>query len=184
MVFESQLSERKTINFENNKVDVFYDVLPPSPKLVVVGAVHIAIPLVEYAKILGFHTIVVDPRKAFGNRERFPHADELIQEWPEEYLENYPWDRGTYLVVVSHDDKLDVPALAIGCQNETRYIGALGSKKTFANHVHDLKAAGITDKKIAKIHSPIGVDIDARGPEEIALAIITEMISVKKGKIL
>jgi xanthine dehydrogenase accessory factor len=143
--------------------------------------VHIAIPLVHYARILGFHTTVVDPRKAFGNVERFPHVDRLVREWPEEFLKSYPWDQGTYLVVVSHDDKLDVPALAIGCQNEARYIGALGSKKTFAKHVKDLKAAGITDQQIARIHSPIGVDIAARGPEEIALAIITEMIAVKNG---
>jgi xanthine dehydrogenase accessory factor len=85
-------------------------------------------------------------------------------------------------VVVSHDDKLDVPALAIGCQNEARYIGALGSKKTFAKHVRELKEAGITDEQITRIHSPIGVDIAARGPEEIALAIITEMVAVRNGK--
>ncbi len=181
-VFSQQLSVRKTIEIRNKEVEVFFDVLAPSPKLVVVGAVHIAIPLVQYARILGFHTIVVDPRKAFGNRERFPHADELVQEWPEEYLQRYLWDRGTYLVVVSHDDKLDVPALAIGCQREARYIGALGSKKTFAKHVQDLKAAGISDEQIARIHSPIGIDIAARGPEEIALAIITEMVAVKNGK--
>ena len=156
--------------------------LAPSPKLVMVGAVHIAIPLVQYARILGFHTTVIDPRKAFGNIERFPHVDRLVQEWPEEFLQSFPWDQGTYLVVISHDDKLDVPALAIGCQKEARYIGALGSKKTFAKHVLDLKAAGITDEQIARIHSPIGVDIAARGPEEIALSIITEMVAVRNGK--
>ena len=107
---------------------------------------------------------------------------EVITEWPEEYLQTIPWDQGTYLVVVSHDDKLDVPSLAIGVQNETRYIGALGSKKTFANHVRDLKETGITEAQIARIHSPIGVDIAARGPEEIALSIITEMVAVRNGK--
>jgi len=181
-LFMRQHSQRMRLRTSTEEVDVFFDVIAPSPKLLIVGAVHIAIPLVQYAKILGFHTIVLDPRKAFGNRERFPHADELVQEWPEEYLQRYPWDLGTYLVVVSHDDKLDVPALAIGCQKETRYIGALGSKKTFANHVRDLKAVGISDEQIARIHSPIGVDIGARGPEEIALAIITEMIAVRNGK--
>lgn len=181
-VFSQQLCLRKTLQVEGKEVEVFFDVLAPSPKLVVVGAVHIAIPLVQYASILGFHTTVVDPRKAFGNVERFPHVDRLVQEWPEEFLKGFPWDQGTYLVVISHDDKLDVPALAIGCQKEARYIGALGSKKTFAKHVCDLKAAGISDEQIARIHSPIGVDIAARGPEEIALAIITEMIAVKNGK--
>lgn len=180
--FSQQSCLRKTIQFEEKEVEVFFDVLAPSSKLVVVGAVHIAIPLVQYARILGFHTTVVDPRKAFGNVERFPHVDRLVQEWPEEFLQNYAWDQGTYLVVISHDDKLDVPALAIGCQKEARYIGALGSKKTFAEHVRDLKAAGITDEQIARIHSPIGVDIAARGPEEIALSIITEMVAVRNGK--
>ena len=180
-IFEKQLSQRQNFDLQGEKIEVFFDVLNPSSKLVIVGAVHIAIPLVEYAKILGFHTTVVDPRKAFCNPERFPHVDELILEWPEEYLLTIPWDQGTYLVVVSHDDKLDVPALEIGVKNEARYIGALGSKKTFANHVKDLKEAGITDAQIARIHSPIGVDIAARGPEEIALAIITEMIAVRNG---
>lgn len=181
-VFSQQQCTRKTFQVNDQLVDMFFDMLAPSPKLVVVGAVHIAIPLVHYARILGFHTTVVDPRKAFGNVERFPHVDHLVREWPEEFLQSFPWNQGTYLVVVSHDDKLDVPALVIGCQNEARYIGALGSKKTFAKHVKDLKAAGITDQQIARIHSPIGVDIAARGPEEIALAIITEMIAVKNGK--
>jgi xanthine dehydrogenase accessory factor len=181
-VFSQQQCMRKTLQVKDQLVDVFFDVLSPSPKLVVVGAVHIAIPLVQYARILGFHTTVIDPRKAFGNIERFPHVDRLVREWPEEFLQRFPWDQGTYLVVVSHDDKLDVPALAIGCQNEARYIGALGSKKTFAKHVRELKEAGITDEQITRIHSPIGVDIAARGPEEIALAIITEMVAVRNGK--
>lgn len=181
-VFIGQHSQRKTILVQDQEYEVFFDIVDPSPKLVIVGAVHISIPLIQYAKILGFHTIVVDPRKAFGNPERFPHVDELVNQWPQEFLESYTWDQGTYLVVISHDDKLDVPALAIGCQNEARYIGALGSKKTFAKHVRDLKAAGITDEQIARIHSPIGVDIGARGPEEIALAIITEMVAVRNGQ--
>ena len=181
-VFSQQQCMRKTLQVKDQLVDVFFDVLSPSPKLVVVGAVHIAIPLVYYARILGFHTTVIDPRKAFGNIERFPHVDRLVREWPEEFLQRFPWDQGTYLVVVSHDDKLDVPALAIGCQHEARYIGALGSKKTFAKHVRELKEAGITDEQITRIHSPIGVDIAARGPEEIALAIITEMVAVRNGK--
>jgi len=180
-VFSQQQCTRKTFQVKDHVVDVFFDVLAPSQKLLIVGAVHIAIPLVQYARILGFHTTVIDPRKAFGNRERFPHVDQLVQEWPEEFLQRYAWDQGTYLVVISHDDKLDVPALAIGCQNEAQYIGALGSKKTFANHVRDLKTAGITEEQIARIHSPIGVDIAARGPEEIALAIITEMVAVRNG---
>ncbi len=182
-VLRSQQSIRKAIEVDDEAVEVFFDVLAPSPKLLIVGAVHIAIPLVEYAKILGFHTTVIDPRSAFSNVERFPHVDQLVKEWPQEYLGKYPWDEGTYLVVVSHDDKLDVPALEIACRKPARYIGALGSKKTFANHVRDLKEAGVSDEQIARIHSPIGLDLAARGPEEIALAIIAEMVAVRNGKI-
>lgn len=181
-VFQRQQCVRKHIQVGEELVELFFDVLEPSPKLVVVGAVHIAIPLVQYAKILGFHTTVIDPRKAFGNKDRFPHVDRLVQEWPEEFLQTYPWDMGTYLVVVSHDDKLDVPALALAVQNKARYIGALGSKKNFANHVRDLKAEGISDEQIARIYSPIGVDIGAHGAEEIALAIIAQVVAVSNGK--
>jgi len=182
-IFAHQQCTRKSFEIDSEPIEVFFDVLAPSPKLLVVGAVHIAIPLVEYAKILGFHTTVIDPRSAFSNVERFPHVDQLVKEWPQEYLERYPWDEGTYLVVVSHDDKLDEPALEIGCRNTARYIGALGSKKTFSNHVRELKEAGISDEQIARIHSPIGLDLAARGPEEIALAIIGEMVAVRNGKI-
>ncbi len=182
-IFAHQQCTRKSFEIDSEPIEVFFDVLAPSPKLLVVGAVHIAIPLVEYAKILGFHTTVIDPRSAFSNVERFPHVDQLVKEWPQDYLERYPWDEGTYLVVVSHDDKLDEPALEIGCRNTARYIGALGSKKTFSNHVRELKEAGISDEQIARIHSPIGLDLAARGPEEIALAIIGEMVAVRNGKI-
>ncbi len=180
-VLRTQKSQRVNLQSKEETVEVFFDILTPSPKLVIVGAVHIAIPLVHYAKILGFHTIVVDPRKGFSNLERFPHADQLVQEWPEEFFSTYPWDQGTYLVVISHDDKLDVPALEAACRNEARYIGALGSKKNFANHVRDLKELGVTDEEIARIHSPIGLNIAARGAEEIALAIIGEVVAVRNG---
>lgn len=181
-VFEHQQCLRTTIQIEHEDVEVFFDVLQPSSKLVIVGAVHIAIPLVQMAKLMGFHTTVIDPRKAFANRERFPHVDELILDWPEDYLEDYPWDRGTYLVAISHDDKLDVPALAHGIRSDARYVGALGSKKNFSNHVRDLKAAGCNDEEIARIHSPIGLNIGARGAEEIALSILAELVAVRNGK--
>ena len=94
-------------------MDLFIEVFPPPPRLVVIGAVHIAIALVSMAKLLGFHTTVIDPRKSFATRERFPHPDELITKWPEEALADLTLDEGTYLVSLSHDDKLDVPALKL-----------------------------------------------------------------------
>ncbi len=177
--FRNHQNQRLSFIIDEQEVEVFLDVFPPATRLVIIGAVHIAIPLVTFAKPLGFYTIVVDPRKAFSNRERFPHVDELIQQWPQEYLPELGLDEGTYLVTVSHDEKLDVPALAEACKKNTRYIGALGSKKTFENYKKDLIDLGISDSEIMRIHSPIGLNIGARGPEEIALSIITEMVAVR-----
>jgi xanthine dehydrogenase accessory factor len=179
--FRDHQNQRLTLQNVDQEYEVFLDLFPPAPRLVIIGAVHIAIPLVTFAKPLGFHTIVVDPRKAFSNRERFPHVDELIQRWPQEYLPELGLDEGTYLVAVSHDDKLDVPALAEACKNSTHYIGALGSKKTFDNHKKDLVELGISEDDIRRIHSPIGMNIGARGAEEIALSIITEIVAVRNG---
>ena len=130
---------------------------------------------------MGFHTVVVDPRKSFSNLERFPHADELVQEWPEEYFSRVGLNEGSYLAVVSHDEKLDVPALAFACKSKARYIGALGSKKTFEKNKNGMRELGIMEDAIAKIYSPIGVTIGAHGAEEIALSIMTEIIAVKNG---
>lgn len=179
--FQKQLPGRFEISENEEKSEVFFDIFSPLPCLIIVGAVHIAIPLVTYAKLLGFHTVVVDPRKSFSNLERFPHADELVQEWPDEYFARVGLNEGSYLAVVSHDEKLDVPALAFACRSKARYIGALGSKKTFEKNKNGMRELGIMEDDIAKIHSPIGVSIGAHGAEEIALSIMTEIIAVKNG---
>jgi len=160
---------------------VFFDIYPPLPRMIIIGAVHIAIPLVTYANSLGFHTIVVDPRKAFSNRERFPHADELVQEWPEEYFQRVGLNEGSYVVTVSHDEKLDVPALAFACNSKARYIGALGSKKTFENNKQGMRELGVPETAIERIYSPIGFKIGAHGAEEIALSIMAEVIAARNG---
>ena len=118
-------------------VDVFVDVLPPPSRMIVVGAVHIAIPLVTLAKTLGYHTIVIDPREAFATRERFPHVDELITEWPSEALEKLRPDESTYVVVISHDEKLDNPALKVALTYPARYVGVLGTRKNLNKRFFD-----------------------------------------------
>ncbi|HPS41753.1 MAG TPA: XdhC family protein [Anaerolineaceae bacterium] len=177
----SLTTSRQIIRLGDEEVDILCEVFAPADKMIIVGAVHIAIPLVTFARELGFRTIVLDPRRAFSNRERFPHADELVVEWPQEALEALGLDESTYLVVIAHDDKLDVPALAIGCRSNARYLGVLGSKKTFSNNVAGLRDEGITPEQIARIHSPIGLKIGASGAEEIALSIIAEVIAVRNG---
>lgn len=157
---------------------LFIDVQPPPPKLVIVGAVHIAIPLITFAKVLGFHTIVLDARTAFATPERFGHAHQLRTGWPAETLPTLGVDESTYIVVLTHDEKIDDPALLYACRSPARYIGALGSKRTHAARIERLRALGLEEGKIARIHAPIGLDIGARKPEEIAVAILAEIIAV------
>jgi len=179
--FTIQGSGRATVTTDAGESELFIDVFPPKPKLVIIGAVHIAVPLIKYANILEFRTIVIDPRSAFATRERFPHADELIVRWPSDALEALTLDESTYVVTLTHDDKLDNPALQVALKNPVRYIGALGSRKTHAGRLSMLKAAGLTEKELERIHSPVGLNIGALGPQEIALSIMTEIIAVRHG---
>lgn len=172
---------RAALDTANGPVDVFVEVFPPLPRLVVVGAVHIAIPLVTFAKTLGFRTIVVDARSAFATRDRFPHADELIVEWPSTAMEKLRLDEATYVVVVTHDDKLDIPALLAALASPARYVGILGSKTTHAKRVQALERLGMTGEQIERLHAPIGLDVGAVGPDEIALSIMAEVIAVRHG---
>ena len=180
---QTQQNGREIVQTEAGEADLFIEVFPPPPRLVIIGAVHIAIALVSMAKLLGFHTTVIDPRKSFATRERFPHPDELITKWPEEALADLTLDESTYMVCLSHDDKLDVPALKIGLEHPVRYIGALGSRKTHAKRVEALLAAGVSPRHIERIHTPVGLDIGSIYPEEIALAVMAEIVAARRGKI-
>jgi xanthine dehydrogenase accessory factor len=177
----AQRTERFTVETGGEVVEIFADIHVPPPKLVIVGAVHMAIPLVTFGKALGFHTVVLDARSAFATRERFGHADQLIIQWPADALPEIGIDESTCLVVLTHDEKIDNPALAYAVRSPARYIGALGSKKTHARRVAALKELGVMDEEIARIHAPIGLDIGARRPEEIAVSIIAEIVAVRNG---
>jgi xanthine dehydrogenase accessory factor len=179
-------AESKTISYGGDGADgsetlVFYDVYPAPDRLLVFGGVHVAVPLVELAKTLGFRTTVIDARGQWATRERFPKADEIAVSYADEYLDTVRLDLSTYVVVLTHDPKLDDPAIIRAVQHDVRYIGAIGSRRTHAGRIERLKAAGITDEQVAKIHAPIGMDIRARNPEEIALSILAEMIAAKNG---
>jgi xanthine dehydrogenase accessory factor len=174
-------SEQVSFEVEGESIQVFVDVHPPPPRLVIVGAVHIAIPLVTFGKALGFHTVVIDARSAFATQERFGHVDELIVTWPSRALEGLNLDEGTYVVVLSHDEKLDNPALRVALESPAPYVGALGSRKTHAKRVKALKEMGVSDAQLARIHAPIGLNLGARSPEEVALAIMAEIVAVRHG---
>ena len=160
---------------------LFVEVFSRQPRLVVFGGVHIAVMLVPLARALGYRTIVADGRPGFLTRERFPDADELILAWPEEAFERVGLDASCYVCVLSHDPKLDEPALELALRSSARYIGAIGSRKTQASRRERLRAAGFDEDAIARMHGPIGLDLGGRQPAETALAILAEMTAVRYG---
>jgi len=180
-LWQTHVSERKSFLISSTEVEVFLDVLPPLPRLIIIGAVHIAIPLVEIARALGFYTIVIDARAAFATPERFPHVDQLIKQWPQDALKDLKLDESSYVVTLAHDEKFDNPALKIALNSPARYIGALGSKKTHAKRCEVLIQEGVTQAQLERIHAPIGLKIGSRGPKEIALSIMAEIIAVSHG---
>jgi xanthine dehydrogenase accessory factor len=155
---------------------VFLTAHVPPPRLVITGAVHISQALAPMAKLLGYDVVIVDPRTAFASRERFPDV-RIIAEWPDTALPPLNIDRYTAFVALTHDPKIDDPALKHALASECFYIGALGSKKTHARRLERLKAQGVTDAEIARIHAPIGLAIGAVSPAEIAVAILGEITS-------
>jgi xanthine dehydrogenase accessory factor len=146
----------------------------PPPRLVITGAVHISQALAPIARILGYDVTIVDPRTAFASIERFPDV-KVIAEWPDKALPRLNIDRYTAFVALTHDPKIDDPALTHALERDCFYIGALGSRKTHARRVERLKAQGLSDAVIARIHAPIGLTIGAVSPPEIAVSIIGEI---------
>lgn len=163
-------------------VEVFVEPFFPPPVLVVVGGVHTAIPLVRFAKELGFHVVVIDPRAKFANRDRFPEADEILLEWPDEALAHLAVDDATYLVLLTHDPKIDEPTLASALKTEAAYIGAIGSRKTHAARFERMANWGVTPEQLQRVYAPIGLDLGGRTPEETALSVIAEVVAVKNGR--
>ena len=173
-VLEKHIRSGKSGMEETPQGKVFLTVHVPPPKLVITGAVHISQALAPMAKLLGYDVTIVDPRTAFASIERFPEV-QVIAEWPDTALPPLGIDRYTAFCALTHDPKIDDPALTHALARDCFYIGALGSKKTHARRVERLKAAGIGDNEIARIHSPIGLDIGAVSPSEIAVAILGEI---------
>jgi xanthine dehydrogenase accessory factor len=161
-------------------VEVFVESYPAPPTMFIVGAVHIAIPLVTFAKTLGFRVVVVDARGAFATPERFAHADELIMAWPDEALEG-KLNSNSFVVLLTHDPKLDDPALKIALPSPARYVGALGSPNTHAKRLARLREEGVPENQLARLHAPIGLKIGASTPEEIAVSIIAEVVAARHG---
>ncbi|MGE5259421.1 MAG: XdhC family protein [Actinomycetota bacterium] len=178
---EEAFRRDKSLAVSGNDGETFINVFNPTLRLVIVGAVHVAQHLVLMARALGYQMVVVDPRAAFATVERFGDA-EIVREWPEAALSRIGFDERTALVVLSHDPRIDDPALIAALSSKAFYVGALGSRKTHAKRVERLLGAGVGPADIERIHAPIGLDIGAEGAAEIALSIIAEITAEQRGK--
>ncbi len=168
------LIEDKPRTVETEQGPLFLNVFNPPLRLILVGAVHIAQALVPMAQLAGYEVIVIDPRSAFGSIERFPGV-QLSNDWPDEAMEKLRPDLRTALVTLTHDPKIDDPALIAGLKSDVFYIGALGSKKTHASRIERLTAAGFGAEDFARIHGPVGLSIGAKSPAEISISILAQM---------
>ncbi len=175
-------AEQGTIVEIERGLEVYIEPFLPPPHLLIVGGVHIAIPLTRFAKELGFAVTVVDPRAKFANRERFPDADEVLLEWPDEAFAHLDVDESTYVVLLTHDPKIDEPTLAAALKTPAAYIGAIGSRKTHAARFERMAKWGVTRQELERVYAPIGLDLGGRTPEETALSIIAEVVAVKNGR--
>jgi xanthine dehydrogenase accessory factor len=173
-VIEKHVRSGKSGMEETPQGRVFLTVYVPPPRIVITGAVHISQALAPIAKLLGYDVTIVDPRTAFATQERFPDV-RVIAEWPDTALPPLGIDHYTAFVALTHDPKIDDPALQHALARDCFYIGALGSKKTHARRIERLKGQGLTDEALARIHAPIGLPIGAVSPSEIAVAIMGEI---------
>lgn len=158
----------------------FLGVHNPPLKLAVVGAVHIAQPLMTMARLSGYDPVLIDPREAFGSAARFP-GERIEHDWPDEALARLGLDERTAVVTLTHDPKLDDPAIRAALRAPVFYLGCLGSKKTHAKRVARLSEAGFSEAEIGRIHAPVGLDIGAKSPAEIAVSILAEMTAALRG---
>lgn len=180
------LLKKMFMNRESGEIEwrsepLFIQSIPARSRLLIVGAAHISIPLVKFARELDFEIVVIDPRKIFATTERFPSPpDQILPLWPEEAFQQLVLNEDTYAVLLTHDPKIDDPALHILLRSPVSYIGALGSQKTHQKRVKRLREAGFSDEEIKRIHAPVGLDIQAKTPEEIAISILGEIVKVRR----
>jgi len=182
LVAEKSETRPETDPETSAELELFYEVFPAPPTLLIFGAVHVAQALTKLAKILGFRVIVTDARAKLATEERFPEADQILQAWPDEALAQLTLPQSTYVAILTHDPKFDEPALVGTLETNVKYIGAVGSRKTNADRRERLIAAGVSEESIARVRGPIGLDIGAETPEEMAISILAEIIAMRHGR--
>lgn len=160
-----------------DETKIFVDAHSPAPHLILVGGAHVGVALQEIAPTLGFRVILVDPRRAFATAERFPRVESILYGYPQVVFPHLKLDRWSYVVVLTHDPKIDDPALIAALASPAPYIGVMSSRQTHQARVERLRAAGVDEKSLGRIRAPIGLDIHARTPSEIAVAILAEIIA-------
>ena len=162
-------------------LEVFVASMAPPPRMYIFGAIDFSAALCRVGKVLGFRVTVCDAREVFATPRRFPDADEVVIDWPHRWLASQTVDQRTVICVLTHDPKFDVPALEVALRTEAGYVGAMGSRRTHEDRLRRLKEAGMTDEEIARLRSPIGLDLGARTPEETAISIAAEIIQERWG---
>ena len=171
--------QSRTLTYGDRQV--FIETIAPPPILLVFGAGHVSQPLAQMAQLIGFRVVVADARKTWATPERFPDVDELIVDWPDAVFAKYTPDHRTYVVITSHDARFEDPVFPALHGTPIRYLGAMGSRRTHAGRKERLSAAGWSDAELASIHGPVGLDLGAETPEEMAVSILGEMIQVRYG---
>lgn len=155
----------------------------PRPRLIIIGGAHVAMALQSIAHTVGFQVVIVDPRKAFATPERFPDVEAIVHSYPDRALPALSLDAESYVVVLTHDPKIDDPALLAALASPASYVGVMSSRRTHTDRIQRLQKAGLSAEQIARIRAPVGLDIGARTPEEIAVCIMAEIIAVRNGKL-
>jgi len=169
------------VEWEGSKV--FAEVFGPPPRLIVIGAVDIGEALCAAARALGWHTVCVDARARFATPERVPSAEEILVEWPDKALARLAPDRDTAVVVLTHDEKFDIPALVSALRTDAFYVGALGSRVAQSRRREKLEEAGLTAEEIERLHGPAGLDVGAESPAETAISILAEALALRAGRL-
>ncbi len=179
-VAEAALASGRPLSTETELGSVFCDVILPPESLVIVGGVHIAQTLCDLAARVGYRPVICDPRPVFASAERFPGV-EVVNDWPDEGFRRIGLDASTAVATLTHDPKLDDPALALALESPAFYVGALGSRKTHERRLNRLRARGVSETALARIAAPIGLPIGARTPDQIALAVMAEVVAARNG---
>ena len=164
-----------------DELSVFVNSFAPPPRMLVFGAIDFAAAVARAGKFLGYHVTVCDARKVFATASRFPDADEVVVEWPHRFLAGTDVDQRTVICVLTHDPKFDVPLLEVALRTPAGYIGAMGSRRTHDDRLARLREVGLTEEELARLRSPIGLDLGARTPEETAVSIAAELIQLRWG---